>query len=124
MNIQICKSKIHKAKLTACDLYYDGSIEIDSELIKKVGILPYEKVLIVNADNGERLETYVIPGEPGSKVFCLNGAAAHRGSEGDTVTIMAFGSLSEKEAAEIKPKIIVLDQENNIMMKKGALKNS
>ena len=78
-------------------------------------ILPYEKILVVNATNGERLETYAIPGEPGSKVFRLNGAAAHKGSVGDIVTIMAFGILDEQEARNFQPKVIVLDENNEII---------
>jgi aspartate 1-decarboxylase len=81
--------------------------------------LPYEKILVVNATNGERLETYAIPGESGSKVFCLNGAAAHRGTPGDVVTIMAFGLCSEEDALSVRPKVIVLDKDNNIVARKG-----
>lgn len=119
MNRQIVVGKIHKARLTQCDLNYEGSLEIDIDLMNEANILPYEKILVVNATNGERLETYAIPGEAGSKVFCLNGAAAHRGKPGDVVTIMAFGLCSAEEAASVRPKIIVLDEDNNIAARKG-----
>ena len=107
--------KIHNARLTACMLDYEGSLEIDPELLEEAGILPYEKILVVNRNNGKRLETYAIPGEPGSKVFCLNGPAAHCGSVGDVVTIMAFSVCSETEASVISPTVIVLDEKNEII---------
>ncbi|HJH04573.1 aspartate 1-decarboxylase [Victivallis vadensis] len=111
--------KIHTARLTACLLDYEGSLEIDPELLAEAGILPYEKILVVNRNNGERLETYAIPGEPGSKVFCLNGPAAHRGKVGDVVTIMAFSVCTLEEAAVIAPTVIVLNEKNEIVMRKG-----
>ena len=73
MLLEMLKGKIHKARITMCDIDYEGSLEIDSEILEKAGILPYEKILVVNATNGKRLETYAIPGKAGSKVFCLNG---------------------------------------------------
>jgi aspartate 1-decarboxylase len=112
--------KIHTARLTSCELDYEGSLEIDIDLMEAAGILPYEKILVVNRNNGERLETYAIPGTAGSKVFCLNGPAAHRGKTGDVVTIMAFSVLTEKEAMTRKPKIIVLDENNEISVRKGS----
>ncbi len=121
MNVQLCKSKIHKARITAADLHYEGSLAIDPDILEEVGMFPYEKILVVNATNGERLETYAIPGERGSKVFCLNGAAAHKGNKGDTITIMSFGILSDAEAADYKPKVIVLDENNDIINRKGSL---
>ncbi|MDD5727692.1 MAG: aspartate 1-decarboxylase [Victivallales bacterium] len=115
----ILSGKIHTARLTSCELDYEGSLEIDIDLMTAAGISPYEKILVVNRNNGERLETYAIPGPSGSKVFCLNGPAAHRGKTGDIVTIMAFSLLTEAEAAAMKPKIIVLDRNNEIVMRKG-----
>ena len=112
--------KIHTARLTSCELDYEGSLEIDIDLMEAAGILPYEKILVVNRNNGERLETYAIPGPAGSKVFCLNGPAAHRGKTGDVVTIMAFSVLTEEEAVTKKPKIIVLDENNEISVRKGS----
>jgi len=111
--------KIHTARLTSCELDYEGSLEIDPLILKEAGILPYEKILVVNRNNGERLETYAIPGAPGSKVFCLNGPAAHRGKPGDTVTIMAFSMLDEAEARTFDPTIVVLDAKNEIIERKG-----
>jgi aspartate 1-decarboxylase len=119
MNKIMLTGKIHKARLTACLLDYEGSLEIDSELLEKSNILPYEKILVVNATNGERLETYAIPGEPGSKVFCLNGAAARRGNPGDMITVMAFSLCDVAEAASLKARVIVLDEDNKIIAEKG-----
>lgn len=115
MQLQLIKGKIHRARLTHCDLDYEGSLEIDIDYLKKAEILPYEKILVVNATNGERLETYAIPGEAGSRVFCLNGAAAHKGNVGDIVTIMAFGILDEKEAQGFQPKVVVLNEKNDVI---------
>lgn len=115
MQLQLIKGKIHRARLTHCDLDYEGSLEIDIDYLKKAEILPYEKILVVNATNGERLETYAIPGEAGSRVFRLNGAAAHKGNVGDIVTIMAFGILDEKEAQGFQPKVVVLNEKNDVV---------
>jgi aspartate 1-decarboxylase len=119
MNVILCRSKIHKARLTGCVLEYEGSLEIDTDYLDEVGMLPYEKILVANQDNGERLETYVIPGKPGSGVFCLNGAAAHKARPGQTVIIMAFGIFSPEEARGFKPKVIVLNEKNEIMERKN-----
>lgn len=118
MNITLLKSKIHKARLTQCALDYEGSLEIDRDYMDQVGLLSYEKILVVNQNNGERLETYVIPGARGSKVFCLNGAAARRGQPGDTVIIMAFGDFPQEEADGFRPRIIVLNESNEIVKRK------
>ena len=115
--------KIHTARLTACDMDYEGSLEIDAELLEEAGILPYEKILVVNRTCGSRLETYAIPGVPGSRSFCLNGPAVHLGSVGDIVTIMAFGVFSDEEAKKLSPRVIVLDQNNEIIMQKGELRS-
>jgi len=115
MFLEMIKGKIHRARLTHCDLDYEGSLEIDIDFLKKAEILPYEKILVVNATNGERLETYAIPGEAGSKVFRLNGAAAHKGNIGDIVTIMAFSLFTPEEAKTMLPKIIVLNEKNEII---------
>lgn len=111
--------KIHTARLTSCEIDYEGSLEIDPLILKEANILPYEKILVVNRNNGERLETYAIPGEAGSKVFCLNGPAAHRGKPGDTVTIMAFSTMNEAEARVVEPTIVVLNAKNDIIERKG-----
>ncbi|MDD2479683.1 MAG: aspartate 1-decarboxylase [Victivallaceae bacterium] len=113
--------KIHTARLTACELDYEGSLEIDLDLLEQSEIMPYEKILVVNRNNGERLETYAIPGTRGSRVFCLNGPAAKRGNVGDVVTIMAFSALTMDEARNHCPRVIVLDGENRVIMSKGEL---
>ncbi len=121
MLVNMCKSKIHRGRITARDLDYEGSLLVDIELLKEAGISPYEKILVVNATNGERLETYAIPGKAGGREIMLNGAAAHKGAVGDTITVMSFGLMEEKEAKGFLPKIIVLNEKNNIIQKKGAL---
>ena len=115
MLLEMLKGKIHRARITDCYVDYEGSLEIDVNFLEKAGILPYEKILVVNATNGSRLETYAIPGEAGSGIFCLNGAAAHRGSVGDIITIMCFANFTPEEAAEFRPKIVVLDEKNQIV---------
>lgn len=122
MEITVCRSKIHRARLTQCDLQYEGSLAIDTDILEAVNMFPYEKILVVNATNGQRLETYAIPAPRGSKVFCLNGAAARCGSVGDTVTIMAFGRCSETEAASFEPKIAVMNECNDIIEVKGRIR--
>lgn len=114
MLLEMLKGKIHRARITRCDVEYEGSLEIDVELLEKAGILPYEKILVVNATNGERLETYAIPGEAGSKTFCLNGAAAHKGNVGDIITVMCFAGFTPEEAKSFLPRVIVLDEKNNV----------
>lgn len=111
--------KIHLARITACELDYEGSLEIDPQILQEANILPYEKIMVVNRNNGERLETYAIPGEYGSKVFCLNGPAAHKGNVGDVITIMAFSVLDIEEAASYEPKVVVLNENNDIVQRKG-----
>ena len=122
MFVQVLRSKIHRARLTACDVDYEGSLEIDLKYLEQAGILPYEKILVVNATNGQRLETYAIPGERGKGVFCLNGAAAHRGKPGDIVTIMTFGIMTPEEASGHQPTVIVLNEENKVIAKRKGRK--
>ena len=115
MEIQILKSKIHQARITGCDLNYEGSLGIDLDILDAAGILPYEKILVVNATNGERLETYAIPATRGSGTFLLNGAAARRGMAGDMITIMTFASMTPGEAVGFIPKKLMLDERNRII---------
>ena len=110
--------KIHFARLTACELDYEGSLEIDPELLAEAGILPYEKILVVNQTNGQRLETYAIPGPRGSRQFCLNGAAARCGYPGDRLTVMSFAMMTPEEAAVFAPQVAVLDEQNRIASRK------
>jgi aspartate 1-decarboxylase len=108
------KAKLHRATVTEANLNYVGSITIDRELLEKVGILPHEKVQIVNNNNGARLETYVIPGEKGSGVICLNGAAARLVQKGDTVIIISYAMVSEEELDSYKPKVAIMNEKNQI----------
>lgn len=114
MQITILKSKIHRASVTQSNINYEGSITIDSALMRKSGILPYEKVLVCNINKGTRFETYAIKGESGSGIIGLNGAAAKLGKKGDKVTIMTFTEIPVKKAKGFKPRIITLCAENKI----------
>lgn len=108
------KSKIHRARVTEADLNYVGSITIDEELMEQVDILPNEKVQVVNNNNGARFETYVIPGEKGSGVICVNGAAARLVEEGDIVIIIAYALVNDKELGEFRPKVAIMDENNEV----------
>ncbi len=107
------KSKIHRAVVTEAKLSYIGSVTVDENLMDEAGLYPNEKVQIVNNNNGERLETYVIPGERGSGIVCLNGAAARKAQIGDVVIIMSYGIMTTDEAKNFQPKIVFLDGEDN-----------
>jgi len=111
------KSKIHRARITEANLYYEGSFTIDEEVLAEADILPYEKVSVVNINNGERFETYVIPGKAGNRDFCLNGAAARKGAVGDEVIIISYVNLDKEEINNHKPLILLLDKNNNIVEK-------
>jgi aspartate 1-decarboxylase len=113
------KSKIHRAQVTESDLGYEGSLTVDRALMEKVGLLPHEKILASNLANGERFETYVIPGEPGSGAIILNGATSHLGRPGDRLTIMSFAWLDAREAAQWHPRVIVLGEDNQIINQRG-----
>lgn len=114
MNLTMLKAKIHRATVVQAELNYVGSITVDEELLEKSGILEYEKVQIVDINNGSRFETYTIAGERGSGMICLNGAAARCVSTGDKIIIMAYGTYDEKEAKEHKPTVIFVDDDNKI----------
>jgi aspartate 1-decarboxylase len=109
------KSKIHRARITDANLYYEGSFTIDEDIMDAAEIASYEKVAIVNVNNGERFETYVIPGKRGSKTFCLNGAAARKGEVGDEVIIISYAILNENELESHIPNVILLDKNNDII---------
>ncbi|MFN3307307.1 MAG: aspartate 1-decarboxylase [Candidatus Kapaibacteriota bacterium] len=109
------KSKIHRAKITDANLYYEGSFTIDEDLLEVANILPYERVSVVNINNGERFDTYVIPGERGSRQFCLNGAAARKGAIGDEVIVISYSICTEEEIKNYKPIIVLLDHNNNVV---------
>ncbi len=109
------KGKIHRARVTEANLNYVGSITIDEEIIEAVGMFPNEKVQIVNNNNGARLETYIIPGERGSGVVCLNGAAARLVQEGDVIIIVAYAMMVEEEAKQFTPRIAIMNDHNRII---------
>lgn len=117
MQIQVVKSKIHRVTVTEACLDYIGSITIDSELMDAAGIVPGERVFIVDNNNGERLDTYAIPGEPGSGVICLNGAAARKVQVGDIVIIMSYGIMTVEEARDFKPSVIFPDTATNRLIR-------
>ena len=119
MQISILKSKIHRAAVTGASLNYEGSLTIDIELMQRVGLLPDEKLLCSNMANGARFETYAIPGEPGSRSIVLNGATAHLGKKGDRLTIMNFALMSPEDAENWQPRVIVLNEENQIIDERG-----
>ena len=106
MNVEIMKSKIHRVTVTEADLNYIGSITIDEDLMDAADILPNEHVYIVDNNNGERFETYAIPGKRGSGVICLNGAAARKVQKGDIIIIMAYGTMPYEEARNFTPSVI------------------
>ena len=114
MTVEMLKSKIHRAVVKQAALDYVGSITVDEELMKAAGIIEYEKVQIVDVDNGKRFETYTICGEPGSGMICLNGAEARCVSVGDKIIIMAYANLDVKEAKEYKPTVVFVDEENKV----------
>ena len=115
MLISVCKSKIHRATVTDCDLNYVGSISIDTQLMKLADLVPFEKVLVANVNNGERFESYVIEAKAGSGSIALNGAAARKGAKGDIVIILAFGLVEKGEAAGLKPTIVLVDSHNKAL---------
>ncbi|MDZ4745660.1 MAG: aspartate 1-decarboxylase [bacterium] len=114
MNRVMFKSKIHRARITQADLYYEGSLTIDANLMEAANLLAYEKVAVVNINNGERFETYVIPGTRGSKDICLNGAAARKGQIGDEVIIISYTSMPDIEARAWQPLVVLVDANNDI----------
>lgn len=114
MFLKLMKSKLHRATVTETKLHYPGSIAIDSALLESVGIVPYESVHIFDVNNGNRLETYVVPAPENSGQITVLGAAAHLIEKNDIVIIVAYGSFTPEEADGFKPKVIVLDENNNI----------
>lgn len=110
----MCKSKIHRATVTDANLNYVGSITIDEDLMDAADLLPYEKVQIVNNNNGNRFETYIITGKRGTGTICLNGAAARLVQPGDIIIIIAYAQVDEKELPGFKPRIVLVDENNKI----------
>ncbi len=117
MNRILCKSKIHRARVTQAELYYEGSLSVDVDLLREADILPFEKVQVVNVNNGHRFETYVIPGKAGSGVICLNGAAARLGQVGDEVIIISYAHYPDDIARTHHPTILLVDKNNRVREK-------
>lgn len=116
MQIEVCKSKIHKVTVTEANLQYVGSITIDEDLMDAANMIENEKVQVVNINNGERLETYVIKGDRGSGIICLNGPAARKVAVGDVVIIISYALMDFEEAKSFKPSIIFPDLETNSLV--------
>jgi len=106
------KSKLHQIAVTEANLFYEGSITIDEDLLEMAELLPYEKVQIVNINNGERFETYTIPGPRGSRMCCLNGPAARKVQVQDRVIVISYAEMSPEEARKHKPKVVILNKHN------------
>ena len=119
MQLSLLKSKIHRATVTAASLNYEGSLTISADLMDKVGLRAYERILCGNMANGERFETYVIRGKRGSGEIIMNGAVAHLGKKGDLLTIMNFAAFDQAKAKKWKPRVIVLGKGNKIVDKRG-----
>ena len=119
MQIHLLKSKIHRAQVTASSLDYEGSLTISLDLMERAGLLPYERVLCSNLANGERFETYVIPGRRASGEIVLNGATAHLGKVGDRLTIMSYTLVEETLAKKWHPRVLVLGERNAIETERG-----
>ena len=115
MLFHLLKSKIHRAQVTAADVDYEGSLTIAADLMAKAGLQPYERILCGNLANGERFETYAIPGEGRSGAIVLNGATAHLGKVGDRLTIMSFALVDAKNAVKWAPRMIVLGEKNIVV---------
>ena len=115
MFVKILKSKLHRARVTDAKLHYPGSLAVDSALMEAAGILPYESVLVADINNGNRLETYVIPAEAGSGEIVILGAAAQLIQPNDIVIILGFGYVTPDEAKDFKPKVVVLNENNEIV---------
>lgn len=119
MHVSILRAKLHQARVTSANLNYVGSISIDSALLEESGMLPYEKVLIADVENAQRFETYIIPAPHGSRQIQLNGAVARLVSLGDRLIIMAFGHMPYPPPADFAPRVLVLDEHNNITQRIG-----
>ena len=114
MTITMMKAKIHRATVTQAELDYVGSITVDMDLLEQAGILEYEKVQIVDVNNGSRFETYTIAGERGSGVMCLNGAAARMVQTGDKIILMAYAQVTPEEASELRPTVLFVNEKNKV----------
>ncbi len=113
MTITLFKGKLHRLTVTEAALHYEGSITLDRELMEAATLLPYERVQVVNVNNGSRLETYTIPAPAGSRTVCLNGPAARLCAPGDLVVVMAYADMTPQEAETHRPRVVLVDSENN-----------
>ena len=113
MTITMFKGKLHRLTVTEADLYYEGSITLDAELLEAAKILPYEKVQVVNVNNGARLETYTIPAERGSRTVCLNGPAARLNAPGDEIIVISYAEMTPEEARSHRPRAVLVDKNND-----------
>lgn len=120
MLIHLLKSKIHRATVTGGDLRYEGSLTISQDLMERVGLHAYERILCGNMANGNRFETYAIPGKRGEGKIVLNGATAHLGKKGDRLTIMSYAAVDARQAKRWKPRVIVLGQANAVVDQRGS----
>jgi len=111
----LLRAKIHKATVTESNIAYEGSLTVDESLLQATGILPYEQIGVSNLNNGERFETYVIPGKRNSGVICLNGPTARKGTVGDTIIIFSYGYYREEEIKDFSPVIVRLDEKNRMI---------
>jgi aspartate 1-decarboxylase len=114
----MCKSKIHRATITEANLHYEGSITVDETLLQAADIVPYEMVQVLDINNGQRFETYAIPGDKGSGVICLNGAAARHGVVGDKVIIISSAMVDENDVPSFSPKVVIVNEKNKRVVKK------
>ena len=114
MQIEILKSKVHRAVITEANLNYIGSLTLDEDLMDAANMIEHEKIQVVNVNNGERIETYLIKGKRGSGVVCLNGPAARRGAEGDVVIIISYATINFEEAKQFKPSIVFPKEGNKL----------
>lgn len=121
MLLTLLKAKLHQACVTHAELHYDGSCAIDGRLLDAAGILQFEQIDIYNINNGERFTTYAIRAEEGSRIISVNGAAAHKARPGDRVIICAYGQMPAGEASVYKPRLIYLDQHNNVVRSTNAI---
>lgn len=112
MTVTLLRAKLHRIRVTEACLDYVGSLTVDRDFMEAVGLWDNEKILCANVESGARFETYVIPGPRGSKVCCLNGAAAHLGKPGDRLIVMSFGQFTPEEAAAHRPRVLFLDESN------------
>ena len=116
MLITVCQGKIHRATVTQAELHYVGSLTVDMDLVDAAGMVPYQQVSVVNINNGSRLETYIIEGERGSGVICLNGPAARLGTKGDKVIVISYGQVEKASLApNYQPQVVHVDDKNRIL---------